>query len=167
MRFDPEISVDNGPNIDSLLRANFPTEFEANLVRKLRTAERMCAEHGLWDKGALVGYIGYSRVHIEGMDSKREIWGLGPMAVDTEHQRQGIGGKFLQESLAAIEADALVLLGHTSFYNKVGFQPAADFGLTYSDNDAQNAHFMALECWKGALEGHAGRVVYERVFYDE
>ncbi|WP_262690496.1 GNAT family N-acetyltransferase [Kordiimonas aestuarii] len=167
MRFDPNLDAESGPNIDHLLRANFPTEFEANLVEILRSSKRICAEHGLWDKGALAGYIAYSPVRVDGVDSKRQIWGLGPMAIDADHQRQGHGKRFLGESLDYIEVDAVVLLGHGEFYTKHGFRPAADFGLHFGDDRTRENAFFALECWKGALEGHRGRVIYEDVFYRE
>ncbi|WP_417451746.1 GNAT family N-acetyltransferase [Kordiimonas sp.] len=167
MRFDPHLDAESGPNIDHLLRANFPTEFEANLVDILRKSRRMCAEHGLWDKGALVGYVGYSPVRIEGMDTKRQIWGLGPMVIDAGHQRQGHGKHFLEESLDYIEVDAVVLLGHVEFYSRQGFRPAIEFGLRYGEDDTRESAFFAMECWKGALEGHSGRVLYEDVFYRE
>ena len=167
MRFDPTLDAESGPNIDHLLRANFPTEFEANLVHILRDSKRMCAEHGLWDKGALVGYIGYSRVRIEGKESERQIWGLGPMAIDAEYQRQGHGGRFLAESLDYIEVDAVVLLGHREFYAKHGFRPAADFGLRFGGDNTSEGAFLAMECWQGALDGHQGRVLYEDAFYRE
>lgn len=166
MRFDPNLTPDDASNVDSLLRAAFPTEAEAQLVAALRPSGKMVAEHGLWDQGALVGYIGYSRVLIEGKESKQQILGLGPMAIHSDYQRAGHGRRFLSESLKDIEADALVVLGHVDFYSRVGFQPAADFGLTFSDAPQQNAHFMALECWQGALSGHSGRVQYDRKFYD-
>ena len=165
MRFDPNLDADSGPNVDHLLRSNFPTEFEARLVESLRGAKRMCAEHGLWESGALIGYIGYTKVEIEGMESKRQIWGLGPMAVDQGHQEKGHGGRFVSESLAYIEVDAVVVLGHVKFYSKFGFRPAADFGLRFGDDSTFESSFMALECWKGALDGHSGRVVYDDAFY--
>ncbi|SDE34337.1 GNAT family N-acetyltransferase [Kordiimonas lacus] len=167
MRFETELTAEDGPNIDHLLRTVYPTEFEAHLVESLRTRRIMAAEHGLWDQGALVGYIAYSPVTIEGMETKRQILGVGPMAIHTDYQGTGLGRKLLEESLKEVDADALVLLGHTAFYEKVGFKPAATYGLTFSDDAEQNAAFMALECWQGALEGLKGRVEYDRRFYDE
>lgn len=167
MRFDTALTAEDGPNIDHLLRIVYPSEFEAHLVESLRRRQVIAAEHGLWDQGALVGYIAYSPVSVVGMETKRQILGLGPMAIHNDHQGAGHGRRFLEESLKEIEADALVLLGHTTFYEKVGFRPAADFGLTFSDDADQNAAFMALECWKGALEGHTGRIRYDQSFYEE
>ena len=167
MRFDPNLDAESAPNIDHLLRANFPSEFEANLVSGLREARKMCAEHGMWDHGSLVAYIGYSRVHIEGIESERQIWALGPMAIDSAHQHQGMGSKFLAESLDYIEVDAVVLVGHEEFYAKHGFRPASEFGLKYGHDSTRESAFFALECWKGALDGHAGHVLYEDAFYRE
>ncbi|MFC4349839.1 GNAT family N-acetyltransferase [Kordiimonas lipolytica] len=165
MRFDTSLSAEDGPNIDHLLRTTYPTDFEARLVESLRTRRVMAAEHGLWDQGALVGYVAYSPVSIKDVDTKRQILGLGPLAIHNDYQGEGLGRRLLEESLKEVEADAIVLLGHTDFYERVGFRPAADFGLTFSDDREQNAAFMAMECWQGALEGLSGRVVYDTKFY--
>lgn len=167
MRFDTNLSGEDGPNIDHLLRTVYPTEFEAQLVESMRTRRVIAAEHGLWDQRALVGYIAYSPVSIKGMETKRQILGVGPMAIHSDYQGEGLGRKLLEESLKEIDADALVLLGHTAFYEKVGFKSAATYGLTFSDDPEQNAAFMALECWQGALEGLSGRVEYDKKFYEE
>jgi|GEM_PF-1598813 len=167
MRFETNLTAEDGPNIDHLLRTVYPTEFEAHLVESLRMRRVMAAEHGLWDHGALVGYLAYSPVTIKGADTKRQILGVGPMAIHNDYQGSGLGRKLLEESLKEVEADALVLLGHTAFYEKAGFKPASNYGLTFSDDPEQNAAFMALECWQGALEGLSGRVEYDRKFYDE
>ncbi|NVJ98436.1 MAG: N-acetyltransferase [Alphaproteobacteria bacterium] len=167
MRFDTHLTAEDSPNIEHLLLGVFPTEFEAHLVESLRRRQAIAAEHGLWDQGALVGYNAYSPVSIEGKSTKRQILGVGPMAIHVDYQGAGHGLRFLEESLKDVEADALVLLGHTAFYEKVGFRPAADFGLTFSDNAEMNAAFMALECWKGALDGLSGRVIYDKMFYGE
>jgi putative acetyltransferase len=167
MRFDPSLSAEDGPNIEHLLRTVYPTEAETHLVESLRNRRAMVAEHGLWDHGALVGYLAYTPVTIEGKDSKAQLLGVGPMAVHADYQGEGVGLKFLNESLAEIEADALVVLGHIAFYAKAGFEPAERYGLSFSDDDEQNAHFMAMECWSGALKGLDGRVKYDKKFYED
>ncbi|TNE60728.1 MAG: N-acetyltransferase [Alphaproteobacteria bacterium] len=167
MLFKEHLSEDDRPNVEALLTHSFPTEFEADLVRRLGRAHKLTAEHTLWQHGALVGYLAYSRVIVEGADTERTFWGLGPMAIDSEYQGQGLALKLLKESFEETHADALFVLGHPGLYDKVGFRPAADFGLSFSDNPATEAAFMAMECWQGALSGLKGRVVYDRAFYEE
>ncbi|NVJ69857.1 MAG: N-acetyltransferase [Alphaproteobacteria bacterium] len=167
MRFDTNLSAEDAPNIEHLLLGVYPTEFEAHLVESLRRRRLMAAEHGLWDQGALVGYVAYTPVHIKDQSTERQLLGVGPLAIHHDFQGSGNGRKFLEESLKEIDADALFILGHPAFYEKVGFQPASNFGLRFSDDENQNATFMAMECWHGALSGLNGIVEYDHKFYEE
>ncbi|GKQ56000.1 hypothetical protein BRSPCE3_68550 [Bradyrhizobium sp. Ce-3] len=59
-------------------------------------------------------------------------YGLGPISVTPDLQRQGIGGALIREGLArlaALNADGCVLLGDPAYYSRFGF--IRDHSLTY------------------------------------
>ncbi len=58
---------------------------------------------------------------------------------------------------------AVVVLGHTAYYPKFGFVPAARFGLR-CEYDVPPEAFMALELRPGGLAGAAGTVRYHPAF---
>jgi putative acetyltransferase len=94
--------------------------------------------------------------------------GLGPLAVLPELQRQGIGKLLIAESLQQLRRsglDYIVLLGHPSYYPRLGFVPASRFGLRCAW-PAPDEAFMALELRTGALQSVHGLVLFEPEFND-
>ncbi|EMY32952.1 acetyltransferase, GNAT family protein [Arthrobacter crystallopoietes BAB-32] len=72
--------------------------------------------------------------------------GLGPISVLPEYQGQGIGAALLEETRlrAVARGEAvIVLLGHTGYYPRFGYRPAAELGIQAPDPQ-WGAHFMAL-----------------------
>lgn len=54
---------------------------------------------------------------------------LAPVAVSTEHQRQGVGQALIQHGLNELKnrsAAVAITYGDLSFYSKVGFQPLSE-----------------------------------------
>jgi len=166
MRFDPTLTPDTFDAVDALLDNTFPGDFESKLAKKLRAGGAMTAEHGLWDGASLIGYVAYSPVSVDGCTTSKTLLGLGPMAIASSQQGNGIGLDLLKQSVAATNADGVILLGHVGFYKHAGFGPAANFGLHFSDNPEMEAAFMALEVSKGAFHGVSGRIVYHSSFYE-
>ena len=75
------------------------------------------------DDRGLAGNIIFSRLFFE--DDPRCVFLLGPVAVETSRQRQGIGQALLRWGLAEIArrgADIAVTYGDPAYYPKVGFQ---------------------------------------------
>lgn len=74
-------------------------------------------------KGQIVGVIFFSRLVYE-MD-KRIVFVLGPVAVATGHQRQGVGKRLISYGLDSLREEAIdiaLTYGDPSYYKKVGFQ---------------------------------------------
>jgi putative acetyltransferase len=81
--------------------------------------------------------------------------GLGPLAVLPECQSQGIGGALLEETrrrAALMGERVIVLLGHTSYYPRFGYRPAAGLGILAPD-PRWGEHFMALPLAGGVPTG--------------
>lgn len=172
MQLDSELDVmpeEAVEAIDLMLHNAFDTDFEAKLVKKLRVQDLLIAEHILPvsdEDDAILAYIGYTEVEVEHGDD--DILGLGPMAVAIEAQGNGVGIDFLNFSIEAMRdegVDAIVLLGHTGFYSKAGFRPAAEFGLKFGGDPAHEDAFMAIELRPGALSGCSGKITYAPDFY--
>lgn len=76
------------------------------------------------DKGRLVGAAVFTRL-IYANDPRR-VFLLGPMAVATERQGEGIGQALLSHALESLRAegvDVAITYGDPAFYGRVGFMP--------------------------------------------
>jgi putative acetyltransferase len=93
--------------------------------------------------GRVVGHIAFSPVSIS--DGTQNWYGLGPISVLPEFQRQGVGKALIQEGLSRLKemgAGGCCLVGHPEYYIKFGFQnmpglvlegvpPEVFFGLSF------------------------------------
>jgi predicted N-acetyltransferase YhbS len=77
-----------------------------------------------WEDGVPVGGIIFSRL-THGGDA-RTVFVLGPVAVATDRQGQGIGQRLIAHGLDALRregVDIAVTYGDPAFYTRVGFKP--------------------------------------------
>ena len=115
----------------------------------------------------VVGAILYSKAKIETDHGSKEILTFGPLCVDPDHQKKGIGKKLLLESmrLAAEKGyQAIFICGVPTYYPKFGFKTADMFGITMPDGSNFDA-FMGYELQKDALKGVTGKF-YEDPLFD-
>lgn len=116
----------------------------------------------------VVGCIASTRARIVGQDgAETPVAVLGPIAVDPELQRRGIGAALLRASIDAARAAGergIFLYGSPDYYPRFGFEDARRWGVTTADGGSFDA-FMGLELTSGALADAAGRLresgVYE------
>ena len=136
--------------------------------------------HRLWDDpcylpelsllaeadGRVVGAIMYTKSRIETENGDLGILTFGPLCVDPDCQRQGIGKTLLLESMR-IAADkgypAIFICGVPEYYPKFGFKTADVFGVTMPDGSNFSA-FMRCELRDGALDGVSGKFFEAGVF---
>lgn len=115
---------------------------EARIVEALREAGALTVSLvAASDDGRIVGHIAFSPVQIDGVAGR--WYGLGPVSVAPDLQRQSIGGALIREGLArlaALNADGCVLLGDPSYYSRFGF--VSDPALTYGG--APSPYFQRL-----------------------
>lgn len=110
--------------------------------------------------GRVVGYVAFSAVKVNGQHV--EWYGLGPISVQPELQKQGVGSKLIQEGLSrirALGAKGCVVLGSPKYYQRIGFK--AHPSLTYEDAPAPE-YFMAIIFHD---EKPNGSVEYHKAFY--
>lgn len=153
-------------SIHRLLAAAFPQDLEARLVDRLRlAADPWLALVAEVDK-QVVGHIAFSPVTVRGNAFTVTAWGLGPMAVLPERQRQGIGSRLVESGLAECRhhpLPAVFVLGHADYYPRFGFQPAAGLGLRYKGPEFE-PYFFVLENRPGELDSLRGEVEYHPEF---
>jgi putative acetyltransferase len=73
--------------------------------------------------GRIVGHIAFSPVTIS--DGTQNWYGLGPVSVLPEYQRQGIGSALIREGLSRLKeagAAGCCLVGHPEYYQRFGFK---------------------------------------------
>jgi putative acetyltransferase len=136
----------------------YSSQTEAAIVDALRGAGALTVSLVAVIDGEVVGHVAVSPVTIDG--EHRCWYGLGPVSVRPDRQKEGIGGKLIREGLARLakaDAKGCVVLGDPGYYKRFGFEN--DPGLRFEEAPAK--YFMRL-----AFGGPApsGRVAYHDGF---
>lgn len=95
---------------------------EQLIVEALRAAGALTVSLVAELDGRVVGHIAFSPITIS--DGTRDWYGLGPVSVLPEYQRQGIGKALIREGLSRLKelhARGCCLVGHPDYYRKFGF----------------------------------------------
>jgi putative acetyltransferase len=149
-----EQTVDIDP-ITDVHRAAFETAVEANLVVALRASDAWLPALSLvaLDEGRVVGHVVCTRADLAGTPAL----GLGPLGVLPSYQKKGVGGALMHAVLGAADAldePVVVLLGHTDYYPRFGFEPAARYGIEPPD-PSWGAHFQVrpLSTYDSGMRG--------------
>jgi len=96
---------------------------ESSIIEALRAAEALSVSLVAELDGHLIGHIAFSPLTIS--DGTDGWYGLGPVSVLPEHQRQGIGTALIHvglEQLKALDAQGCCLVGHPDYYRRFGFE---------------------------------------------
>ena len=138
--------------------SDYPTEHL--IVNGLRDAGVLTLSLVAEVNGKIVGHVAFSPVTIN--EQFVGWYGLGPISVAPDLQKQGIGSKLILDGLARLRdlgAKGCVLEGSPVYYSRFGFKPRA--GLTYHAAPAPE-FFMALPFYD---EVPIGQVEYHKAFY--
>ena len=95
---------------------------EQFIIEALRAAKALAVSLVAELDGRVIGHIAFSPVTIS--DGTRNWYGLGPVSVLPEYQRQGIGKALIREGLSRLRdmnAQGCCLVGHPDYYRKFGF----------------------------------------------
>lgn len=101
---------------------------EQFIVAALRAAKSLTVSLVAEVDGRVVGHIAFSPVTIS--DGTKSWYGLGPVSVLPEYQRQGIGKALIEEGLSrlkSLNARGVCLVGHPGYYRKFGFENVSGF----------------------------------------
>lgn len=137
----------------------FPTRAESDLVDQLRGDGDIVFSLVAVAEGAVVGHVVFSR-----MRSPEGALGLAPVAVLTEHRRNGIAAALIREGLARAKAGGwsrAFVLGEPAYYGRFGFDPALAEGFA---SPYAGPHLMGLELRLGALRRRSGPLEYPKAF---
>ena len=140
---------------------------EANLVNALRPSlpRPDYSRVALLD-GKPVGHILFSPILIDTGHRDEPALALAPMAVMPEKQGQGIGSALVRdglEILSQLGERIVVVLGHSDFYPRFGFDTASKYGIR-APFEVPDPAFMVIELQTGALQGIQGTVRFPPAF---
>lgn len=100
---------------------------ERFIIEALRAAQALTVSLVAEVGGRVVGHVAFSPVTIS--DGTQNWYGLGPVSVLPECQRQGVGKALIHEGLSRLkrmDAGGSCLVGHPEYYKKFGFDNAAE-----------------------------------------
>lgn len=131
---------------------------ERFIIAALRAARSLTVSLVAEVDGRVVGHIAFSPVTIS--DGTKNWYGLGPVSVLPEYQRQGIGKALIEEGLSrlkSLNAGGVCLVGHPGYYRKFGFENVS--GLVHEG--VPQEFFFAL-----SFDGHIprGTVTFHEAF---
>ncbi|SKB28992.1 GNAT family N-acetyltransferase [Sphingopyxis flava] len=155
--------------IDAIIRTAFAcTKFgyqgEAELVRRIEADGDRLVSLVAETKGAIAGYVLFSRMDAEADGASILAGGLAPVAVVPERQGQGIGDALIRAGLAALRASGVAIsfvFGHETYYRRFGYSTvlAARFRSPFA-----GPHFMAMMLDSDAPWPLGGRADYAPAF---
>lgn len=131
---------------------------EAAIVDALRAAGALALSLVAEADARIVGHVAFSPVRIERAEG---AWfGLGPVSVQADHRRRGIGAALVREGLSRLRCEGaagVVVLGDPAWYGRFGF--VSDGALRYGDVPAE---YMQRVIFTGTPP--AGAVRYHPAF---
>lgn len=131
---------------------------EPDIIDRLRAAGALTLSFVALDEAdRIIGHIAISPVDWEGGDG---WFGLGPVSVAPDRQRQGVGSALIETALSLLRANGAagcVLAGDPAYYRRFGFQ--ADPRWVYPGLPSE--YFLSLSF---ADVAGAGRVRYHSAF---
>ena len=151
--------------IEQVTLAAFIGKFSDNpnehlIINGLREAGALSLSLVAEMEGKIVGHVAFSRVTINGEDPG--WYELGPVSVQPELQKQGIGSNLIEAGLSRIRemgARGCVLEGSPAYYQRFGFRPHPE--LIYEGAPAPE-YFMALPFYDDVP---GGKVRFHDAFY--
>ncbi|MEW5800512.1 MAG: N-acetyltransferase [bacterium] len=117
---------------------------EQFIVDALRAANALTISLVAEVDGKVVGHIAFSPVTIS--DGSHNWYGLGPVSVLPEFQKQGIGKALIHEGLSLLKslgAQGCVLVGEPEYYKRFGFRSFPD--LTFEGVPQENVLALSFD----------------------
>jgi putative acetyltransferase len=143
----PERPEDADAIHDLTVRAFAPMPFssgtEAPIIRALREAGDLTLSLVAEIDGAIAGHVAFSPVTVDG--DHAGLFGLGPVSVAPEKQRQGIGRALIEKGLEILQqkdAAGCSLIGNPAIYGRMGFK--SDGALKYGTLDVKLVQYLVF-----------------------
>jgi putative acetyltransferase len=138
----------------------FSNQTEGAIIEKLQREDALPVSLVAEKGGAIVGHVAFSAVAIS--DNSPDWYGLGPVSVSPEFQKQGIGKALINKGLEALkklQAKGCVVLGDVHYYQKFGFKNMPSLIL----EGVPQEHFMAIS-FDGVIP--KGTLTYHPAFFE-
>ena len=119
---DADADAITGVTIAAFKTLEISNHTEQFIVEALRAAKALKVSLVAEVDGRVIGHIAFSPVTIS--DCTPSWYGLGPVSVLPEYQRQGIGKALIQECLSRLRdmnAQGCCLVGHPEYYRQFEF----------------------------------------------
>jgi putative acetyltransferase len=156
----------DAPSVRRINELAFGRPIEADLIDALRAAGAVILSLVAAEEDVVVGHVLFSPVTLESETARFSIVGLGTLAVLPGRQKTGIGSMLVNAGLAELRRanhDAVVVVGHPSYYPRFGFVRASTHNIR-CDFEVPDEAFMVMELKPGALAERAGVVHYRPEF---
>jgi putative acetyltransferase len=130
---------------------------EQFIINALREANALSISLVAEIDGLVVGHIAFSPVIIS--DGTKDWYGLGPVSVLPDYQKQGIGKSLINQGLSLLKdmgGKGCALVGDPNYYNRFGFKNYPEL----INNGVPQKVFLALpfkeKVPKGTISFHEG-----------
>jgi len=156
-------------DIEAIRQVNikaFGQSQEADIVDKLRNNCSPFLSLVAEVDNKIAGHILFTPVLIETDTGMVEGMGLAPMAVLPEYQKQGIGSNLAIKGLEKVKQSVcpfVIVLGHSDYYPKFGFEPASRYGIR-SEWEVPDEAFMVILFDKSKSDTISGIAKYRSEF---
>jgi putative acetyltransferase len=152
IRNEMESDVEAISEVTKAAFANHPYSHQTEqfIINALRASHALTLSRVAEVGGKVVGHIAFSPVTIS--DDSHNWYGLGPISVQPEFQRRGIGKSLIREGLSLLKslgAKGCVLVGDPKYYERFGFRTLPDLIL----DGVPQEFFLALPFDTNKAEG--------------
>ena len=120
---EADLSAITAVTIAAFKTLEISNQTEQYIIEALRAAKALTVSLVADLDGRVIGHIAFSPVTMS--DGSRNWYGLGPVSVWPDLQRQGVGKALISEGLSrlkALDAQGCCLVGHPGYYKQFGFE---------------------------------------------
>jgi len=118
-------------------------------------------------EGIIIGHIITTKAKVvDEQQNDHLVLCVGPISVLPEFQKNGIGGKLLNQSIAIAKElgfSGMILFGQPDYYQRFGFVNAQKYGITTKEG-LNFEPFMALELHQDAFSNVNGKFFDDKAF---
>ena len=147
-------------------RLAFGYDKEAMLVRDLLhdPSAKPVLSLLAFKKDRAVGHILFTTARLFDTKDTASIVILAPLAIVPDAQKQGIGGRLIEQGLALLSksgVDLVFVLGHPEYYPRYGFKPAGNLGFEapYPIPNEHAGAWMVQALQSGVMGTVGGKVI--------
>ncbi|WP_405296000.1 GNAT family N-acetyltransferase [Methanobrevibacter sp.] len=140
--------------VEKLVRNSFwniyrPGAYEHYIVHNLRKDDSFIANlaYVIENDNKIIGHINYSKGYIDYGNQKEDAVVLGPISIDRNCQKRGLGSELIQYTLELAENEKIpfvFVIGDENYYHRFGFESASEYGLflEHTDTNEECPFFM-------------------------